>query len=105
MWMAYSAAPKPRPRLVAPPQEAGGETVLEKSAPHAARRAAGMDAEDISVLVVDDHPGVRSAIEALIARTPGLRVVGAVSSGAGAIEGVGQLRWALLDGAVERCFG
>jgi DNA-binding NarL/FixJ family response regulator len=43
------------------------------------------------VLVVDDHPGVRCAIEALIARTPGLRLVGSASSGAAAIEGVARL--------------
>lgn len=51
-----------------------------------------MDDEDIAVLVVDDHPGVRLAIEALIARTPGLRLVGSVSSGAAAIEGVARLQ-------------
>ena len=47
---------------------------------------------EIDVLVVDDHPGVRSAIEALIAGAPGLRVVGSVSGGAAAIERVARLR-------------
>jgi DNA-binding NarL/FixJ family response regulator len=44
------------------------------------------------VLIVDDHPGVRSSIEALIARTAALRVIGSVSSGAAAIEGVRRLQ-------------
>jgi hypothetical protein len=57
--------------------------MLEKSAPKAALGAVGVNDEDIDVLVVDDHPGVRFAIEALIARTPGLRVVGSVSTGRG----------------------
>jgi CheY-like chemotaxis protein len=48
------------------------------------------------VLIVDDHPGVRSAIEALIARTPGLRVVGSASSGAAAVEGAARLRPAVV---------
>lgn len=47
--------------------------------------------EAITVLIVDDHPGVRAAIEALIVRTPGLRVVGSVSSGAAAIEDARRL--------------
>jgi DNA-binding NarL/FixJ family response regulator len=48
--------------------------------------------EAITVLVVDDHPGVRAAIEALIARTSGLRVVGSVSTGASAIERARRLK-------------
>ena len=48
--------------------------------------------EAITVLIVDDHPGVRAAIEALIVRTPGLRVVGSVSSGAAAIEDARRLK-------------
>ena len=55
-----------------------------------------MDDEDIAVLVVDDHPRVRLAIEALIARTPGQRVVGSVSSGAAAIERVARLQPTVL---------
>jgi DNA-binding NarL/FixJ family response regulator len=47
---------------------------------------------DVDVLVVDDHLGVRCAIEALIGRTPGLRLVGSASSGAAAIEGAARLQ-------------
>jgi DNA-binding NarL/FixJ family response regulator len=52
--------------------------------------------EEIDVLIVDDHPRVRSAIEALIAGVPGLRVVGSVSGGAAAIERVARLRPAVV---------
>jgi DNA-binding NarL/FixJ family response regulator len=65
---------------------------LDEDMPAAAPTAACLDDDDIRVLVVDDHPRVRSAIEALIDRTPGLRVVGSVSSGAEAIEGAARLR-------------
>jgi DNA-binding NarL/FixJ family response regulator len=51
---------------------------------------------DVDVLVVDDHPGVRAAIEALIAGAPGLRLVGSASSGAAAIEIVARLRPAVV---------
>ena len=54
------------------------------------------DLQDIHVLIVDDHAGVRSAIEALIARTPGLRVVGSASSGAAAVERAARLRPAVV---------
>ena len=47
---------------------------------------------DVAVLIVDDHPGVRSALEALIDRAPGLRVVGSASCGVTAIEAVVRLR-------------
>lgn len=52
-------------RNVASGPQPGGQTRLAKSAPNRAPRTAGMDDEDIDVLVVDDHPGVRFAIEAL----------------------------------------
>lgn len=51
---------------------------------------------DVDVLVVDDHPGVRAAIEALVAGTPGLRLVGSASNGAAAIEIVARLRPAVV---------
>lgn len=51
---------------------------------------------DVDVLVVDDHPGVRCAVEALIARAPGLRLVGSAASGAAAIECVARLRPAVV---------
>lgn len=69
-----------------------GEAEVTKSAPTRKPWRAGAEDQEIHVLIVDDHPGVRSAIEALIARTPGLRVVGSVSSGAAAIEGVRRLQ-------------
>ncbi len=53
------------------------------------------DAE-IHVVIVDDHPRVRSAIETLIARAPGLRVVGSFSSGAAAVAGVARLHPAVV---------
>jgi DNA-binding NarL/FixJ family response regulator len=53
---------------------------------------AGQEEREIKVFIVDDHPRVRSAIETLVARTPGLRVVGSVSSGAAAIAAVVRLR-------------
>jgi len=62
----------------------------QRAHPPAEGRGAACD--DVDVLVVDDHPGVRCAIEALVARTPGLRLVGSASSGAGAIEGVARLQ-------------
>jgi DNA-binding NarL/FixJ family response regulator len=55
-------------------------------------RPADVQRAEIGVLIVDDHPGVRSAIEALIAGAPGLRVVGSVAGGAAAIERVARLR-------------
>jgi CheY-like chemotaxis protein len=91
-----AAAPADGVRHVASPPEATGVTTLQRRATTVAGRAAGSDDQDIAVLVVDDHPGVRSAIEALIARTPGLRVVGAVSSGAAAIEGAARLHPAVV---------
>ena len=40
----------------------------------------------IRVLIVDDHPVVRSGLRALLGGEPGLEVVGAAASGAEALE-------------------
>jgi len=45
-----------------------------------------------SVLVVDDHPGFRSALERLLARAGDLEVVGCASDGAQAVELAARLR-------------
>jgi DNA-binding NarL/FixJ family response regulator len=45
-----------------------------------------------SVLVVDDHPGFRIALENLLARAGDLEVVGSASDGAQAVELAAQLR-------------
>ena len=43
------------------------------------------DRDGISVLVVDDHPGFRRALEHALRRAPGLRVVGCARNGEEAI--------------------
>ena len=45
-----------------------------------------------SVLVVDDHPGFRVALERLLARAGDLEVVGSASDGAQAVELAARLR-------------
>lgn len=50
------------------------------------------DADNIRVLVVDDHPIIREALEAAIGRSPGLELVGQASSGAEAIRMCRTLR-------------
>lgn len=45
-----------------------------------------------SVLVVDDHPGFRSALEQLLARSEDLEVVGSASDGMQAVALVARLR-------------
>jgi DNA-binding NarL/FixJ family response regulator len=62
----------------------------------ARQRPTSVDEEEIEVLVVDDHCGVRCAIEALLGCTRGVRLVGCVSSGAAAIEAVARLRPAVV---------
>ena len=48
--------------------------------------SAGADGRDgITVLVVDDHPGFRRALEHALGRAPGLRLVGCARSGEEAI--------------------
>jgi DNA-binding NarL/FixJ family response regulator len=44
------------------------------------------------VLLVDDHPGFRSALERLLGRTDDLRVVGSAADGAQAVELAARLR-------------
>lgn len=46
----------------------------------------------ISVLIVDDHPVVRSGLQALLGAEPSLAVVGTAASGAEALELAGTLR-------------
>ena len=48
--------------------------------------------ETIPVLVVDDHPGFRRALERALDRAPGLRLVGAASNGEEALRMSAQLR-------------
>jgi CheY-like chemotaxis protein len=91
-----SAPLKPAVGYGAPASTPGDTRILTRTVPEAASSAADLADEEILVLIVDDHPGVRSAIEALIARTPGLRVVGSFSSGAAAVEGVARLRPAVV---------
>ena len=43
------------------------------------------DSNAIPVLVVDDHPGVRRALETVLRRAPGLRLVGSASNGEEAV--------------------
>lgn len=47
---------------------------------------------DLRVLVVDDHPGFRAGMAALLAREPGLTVVGEAADGAEAVEAAVALR-------------
>lgn len=60
--------------------------------PASVARADGADGRDaITVLVVDDHPGFRRAIERALQRSPGLRLVGSAHSGEEAIVMSAQL--------------
>ena len=53
----------------------------------------GPDPRDaIRVLVVDDHPGFRRALEKALRRAPGVRLVGSASSGEEALRMSAQLR-------------
>jgi CheY-like chemotaxis protein len=79
-------------RRLAPRPPSRGEVTLAESAPRRLPDTACQEEGEIEVVVVDDHPGVRSAIEALIARAAGLCVVGSVSSGTAAVAAVVQLR-------------
>ena len=54
--------------------------------------AASTASAPTSVLLVDDHVGFRCALERLLAATDDLRVVGAASDGAQAVELVARLR-------------
>ena len=63
-----------------------GASILRTDGPASgagADRADGPDA--ITVLVVDDHPGFRRALERALRRAPGLRLVGSARSGEEAI--------------------
>ena len=51
-----------------------------------------IDAEAIPVLVVDDHPGCRRALEEALRRAPGVRLVGCASTGEEALIMSAQLR-------------
>src|SRR5690349_4402272 len=60
-----------------------GASTLRPDGPPSGARTDGPDA--ITVLVVDDHPGFRRAIERALRRAPGLRPVGSARSGDAAI--------------------
>jgi DNA-binding NarL/FixJ family response regulator len=47
--------------------------------------------EPLTVVVVDDHPVFRDGLQTVLEDDPGLRVVGAVDSGAAAVEAVAAL--------------
>jgi DNA-binding NarL/FixJ family response regulator len=47
---------------------------------------------DLTVLVVDDHPGCRRAIETALRRAPGLRLVGSACNGEEAVVMSARLR-------------
>ena len=54
-------------------------------------RSSSLATEPIPVLVVDDHPGVRRALETAVRRAPGLRLVGSACSGEEALAMSGRL--------------
>lgn len=61
-------------------------SILRPDGPASDARADGADGPDaITVLVVDDHPGFRLALERALRRSPGLRLVGSACSGDEAI--------------------
>jgi DNA-binding NarL/FixJ family response regulator len=47
--------------------------------------------EPIPLLIVDDHPGCRRALETALSRAPGLRLVGSACNGEEALVTSGQL--------------
>jgi|SRR5690242_15664768 DNA-binding NarL/FixJ family response regulator len=67
----------------ATPSLTSGASTLRPDGPAADARTDGPDA--ITVLVVDDHPGFRRALERALRRSPGLRLVGSARSGDEAI--------------------
>jgi DNA-binding NarL/FixJ family response regulator len=60
-----------------------GASTVRPDGPPLGVRTDGPDA--ITVLVVDDHPGFRRALERALRRSPGLRLVGCARSGDEAI--------------------
>jgi len=82
-------------------QEAGSRPIPE-SAPRASESHDWVDtieidrirdaAAQITVLVADDHPGFRRALETALGRAPGLRLVGAACNGEEALRLSAQLR-------------
>jgi DNA-binding NarL/FixJ family response regulator len=63
-----------------------GPSILRPDGPTPGARTDGSDGPDaITVLVVDDHPGFRRALERALRRAPGLRLVGSARSGEEAI--------------------
>jgi len=64
--------------------------VTQRTCPCGERPAPGDG--DIRVLVVDDHPLVRSTLTDLLSDEPGLTVVGACEDGSQVVEAVERLR-------------
>ncbi|HSC04650.1 MAG TPA: response regulator transcription factor [Solirubrobacteraceae bacterium] len=65
---------------------APGASALRSDGPAADGRRGGADSPNaVTVLVVDDHPGFRRALERALRRSPGLRLVGSACSGDEAI--------------------
>jgi DNA-binding NarL/FixJ family response regulator len=63
-----------------------GASTLRPDGPASGARDVRADGRDaITVLVVDDHPGFRRALERALRRSPGLRLVGSARSGDEAI--------------------
>jgi DNA-binding NarL/FixJ family response regulator len=63
-----------------------GASTLRPDGPASGARTDGANGPDaITVLVVDDHPGFRHALERALRRAPGLRLVGSARSGDEAI--------------------
>jgi len=59
-----------------------GASTLRPDGPPSDAHTGGPDgSEAITVLVVDDHPGFRLALERALRRSPGLRLVGSARSG------------------------
>ena len=65
---------------------ASGAPTVRRDGPASGAGADAPDGPDtITVLIVDDHPGFRRALERALRRSPGLRLVGSARSGEEAI--------------------
>jgi chemotaxis response regulator CheB len=65
------------------------ELVTNDPPPHGMADRSGPQKRSIRVLTVDDHPGFRAGIAAMLSNEPDVRLVGEASSGA---EAVAQYR-------------
>jgi CheY-like chemotaxis protein len=75
-------------QLSAAPVAAYGEPSVIRTAAHSPTSVAPTRAEleTITVLVVDDHPGCRRALERALRRAPGLTLIGCANNGEEAIR-------------------